>query len=235
MSARFPMRAPRARRRAADDVFEGLAGAILRGELEPGSALPPEHELARRFGVSPVIARSALHRLGDLGLVRVRQGSPTLVLDPGQAADLRLVLLSMELAPRGAEDEKELLERLLLAAAALLELAERRIHASEVDALDRILERCAAGGADDGAAEAMEEAYWTTVAAATRNRIYQQETRWWFDLAERRPPERRLALGDRAGRLELYRELNRRLRAGSGAAQVYLERLRPVLDALCGR
>jgi GntR family transcriptional repressor for pyruvate dehydrogenase complex len=40
------------REHAADRIFDQLAEAIMRGDLAPGSALPPERSLAEEFGVS---------------------------------------------------------------------------------------------------------------------------------------------------------------------------------------
>ncbi len=70
------------RSHVADDVFDQVAAAILRGDLAPGSSLPPERALAEQFGTSRIIARQAIHRLAEYGLVRVRQGGATIVLDP---------------------------------------------------------------------------------------------------------------------------------------------------------
>jgi DNA-binding FadR family transcriptional regulator len=93
--------APSTRQRISDQVFESLARSILTGELKPNGPLPTQRELARSFGSSALVVRQAIHRLEDLGLVRVRQGSTTVVLDPDQATDIRLIQLRMVLAPRG--------------------------------------------------------------------------------------------------------------------------------------
>src|SRR5262245_19105446 len=90
------------RRHAADHCFDRLARDILGGELAPGGHLPPERVLAERYGVSKLIVRQAVHRLAELNLVRVRQGGPTVVLDPDDAADMRVVALRYRLAPAGA-------------------------------------------------------------------------------------------------------------------------------------
>lgn len=86
---------PATRMRAADYVFETLSRAILMGELVPGSVLATQRALSQQFGVSPLVVRQATHRLEELGLVRVRQGSTTIVLDPSEAADLRLTQLQL--------------------------------------------------------------------------------------------------------------------------------------------
>src|SRR5687767_10172709 len=114
------------RTRAADHVFVQLAGAILRGQLTPNNALPPERDLATRFDISRVLVREAIHRLKDLGLVRVKQGGLTTVLDPDTAIDPRVQALALELAPPDGTAARELQERHLAHAVALLELAENR-------------------------------------------------------------------------------------------------------------
>src|SRR5712692_10582820 len=113
--------APVARSHAADRVFEQLASTILGGQLTPGTALPPERMLAEQFGVSRIIARQALHRLAEIGLVRVRQGGSTLVLDPEDCTYLRVIELVYRMGPTSAGDVLDLAERQLLQGLALLQ------------------------------------------------------------------------------------------------------------------
>jgi GntR family transcriptional repressor for pyruvate dehydrogenase complex len=67
-------------------VREQLEEAIGRGEYNPGDRLPSERELAEAFGVSRVSVREALRSLEAVGLVEVRHGAGTMVLDPTQRA-----------------------------------------------------------------------------------------------------------------------------------------------------
>jgi GntR family transcriptional regulator len=60
-------------------VYLVLRDGINRGEYEPGAALPPEEELARRFDVSRVTVRTALAALAADGLIDRRQGRGTFV------------------------------------------------------------------------------------------------------------------------------------------------------------
>src|SRR5689334_22360191 len=113
-------------RHAADPVFEQLAAAILEGSLPPGSSLPSERELSERFGISRLIARQAVHRLADMGLVRVRQGGPTQVVHPNEARDLRVIELVYRLGQGSARDVRELIERQFLHGYSLLFLAAKR-------------------------------------------------------------------------------------------------------------
>lgn len=53
-------------------VVSELGQEIAGGLLPPGAALPPEHELEARFGVSRGVVREAMKMLGAKGLVQVR-------------------------------------------------------------------------------------------------------------------------------------------------------------------
>ena len=56
------------------------------GAVEPGTALPPERDLAVQLGVSRTTIREAIHELTLKGIVRRRQGSGTVLLDASDAA-----------------------------------------------------------------------------------------------------------------------------------------------------
>ena len=155
-----PMSPPSSSRRAlaADPVFEALAGAILRGKYAPGTALPPERELGAQFNVSRLIARQALHRLREMGLLSGGQGGQNTVLDRENANDPRIIALQMELAPEKT-DERDVTERQMLGGALLLELAQLRMTADEVAELDdRVAER---EKDPTGDLDAFEAAFWT--------------------------------------------------------------------------
>jgi GntR family transcriptional repressor for pyruvate dehydrogenase complex len=66
-------------------LFEGVAQQIqhliVEGQLRTGDLLPPERELAERFGVSRGSVRDAIRTLELVGLVVPRQGEGTVVAD----------------------------------------------------------------------------------------------------------------------------------------------------------
>src|SRR5688572_12181040 len=64
-----------------DSVVAHLEDLVL-GELEPGSALPSESELAGQLGVSRLTVREATKSLQARGLVDVRQGRRPIVAHP---------------------------------------------------------------------------------------------------------------------------------------------------------
>lgn len=76
---------------SADAVFDQVVGEIVGGSLAPGSTLPGERELASQLAVSRSVVREALQRLSQSGLIEIRQGGATRVLDYQRATDLNLL------------------------------------------------------------------------------------------------------------------------------------------------
>lgn len=213
--------------RVADRVFEDLLGAILRGELEPGESVPTQRALSREFGVSPLIVRQAIHRLEELNLVRVRQGSPTIVLDPNRAADVRLIQLQLEAAKPGDSLALAGVENRSLSTLPLLVLASRRITTEELEQLDELVN----GLPDDASEEALEafdSVYWTAVAEATRNPLMQHQVRWWFHTLSglRKSAVVQSAALPKAS----YLQLNESLRSRTGSIDKWLAMLQQLLD-----
>lgn len=65
----------------SDSVYRQIEYKILRGELAAGVALPAERELSEALGVNRGAVREAIKRLQQAGLVAVRQGGNSVVLD----------------------------------------------------------------------------------------------------------------------------------------------------------
>lgn len=121
---------PVVKRSVAGDVFEQIAGEVLSGELAAGSSLPSERQLAEALGVSRPAVREALQRLSAAGLVSVRQGEATTVLDYRRSAGLevlpRLLLRGETIDPAVA---RSILEARLHNGPKIAELAAARVRA----------------------------------------------------------------------------------------------------------
>lgn len=65
--------------RLSRQVVEQFQSMLASGEVVAGDRLPPERELAERFGVGRGSVREALRELEILGLVEARQGAGTYV------------------------------------------------------------------------------------------------------------------------------------------------------------
>lgn len=76
---------------SADAVFDQVCEQIVGGGLEPGATLPGERELASQLNVSRSVVREALQRLAQAGLVEIRQGGATRILDYQAGTDINLL------------------------------------------------------------------------------------------------------------------------------------------------
>jgi GntR family transcriptional regulator, transcriptional repressor for pyruvate dehydrogenase complex len=214
---------------AANEVFEQLAASILKGEMRVGASLPSERLLSERFGVSRIIVRQALHRLADIGLVRVRQGGGTTVTDPEAASDVRAIELAYRLGCDGPEDARSLAERQLLHGHALIHIAARRGTPAQFRRLLSLIDSVESKepSAEDYAL--LEERFWRTVAEIGGNRFYILDMNWWYGL-----PRRTRNSGQPAVpvRVAFLRHLAERLLHGKDAAKSYLDAMGPAFARL---
>jgi methanogenic corrinoid protein MtbC1 len=80
-------------------IYDALRAGIVRGDLAPGSQLPPHLRLAADFGVAPMTVRQVLARLEAEGLVSRQLGRGTFVRQHARA------LLAPADAPRPTLDD----------------------------------------------------------------------------------------------------------------------------------
>ncbi|MFC9662540.1 FadR/GntR family transcriptional regulator [Nocardia sp. NPDC127606] len=125
---------PVVKRSVSGDVFEQIAAEVLGGELAAGSTLPSERQLAEALGVSRPAVREALQRLAAAGLVAVRQGEATTVLDYRRSAGLevlpRLLIRGDSIDPAVA---RSILEARLHNGPKIAELASARVRSRGAD------------------------------------------------------------------------------------------------------
>lgn len=90
---------------AVEAVTEQLRTQILSGGLPAGSRLPPERELATRFGVNRLTLRAALSRLEALGLIAVQHGTGSHVRNYREHVGMEVLpdLLHVMRTERGAD------------------------------------------------------------------------------------------------------------------------------------
>jgi len=93
-------------------ISASLSDLIKRGDLRPGTMLPPEVELARSFGVSRHTMRASLDALVRDGLIERRRGRGTVVLRPRIEQNLtHFYSTAQEMRHRGANLRTRVLER----------------------------------------------------------------------------------------------------------------------------
>lgn len=221
---------PPVRQRVADHVFDALARAILTGKITPGEPLPTQRDLAKQFDISALVVRQAIHRLEDLGLVRVRQGSATIVLDPRESTDIRLIQLQLELATPEQSLFRAVLESQVLFLLPLLVLAERRITPEQLAVLNYIVGSVNETTPPEEARRFRIE-YWTLMAEATGNPLYHQQMRWWASMIDglRRRGQEQEMFSARIV-VNVYQRINEALAKREGAVQAYLGALAPLLQ-----
>lgn len=73
------------------EIARHLRDQILKGELKPGTRLPPERELAASLGTNRNTLREALRTLEAQGLVRARQGDGVRVQDFRHTGEMGLL------------------------------------------------------------------------------------------------------------------------------------------------
>lgn len=177
MAAATPVFRPPARRRIPEDVAGQLREAILDGQLQAGEKLPPERELAARFGVNRTSVRAALKLLEAQGLLVIRQGDGAIVqslmeasFDVLGAMLLRGDRIDLELL----RELEQVIEPLLLEMA---QLAIRRCTAPELErlgALRRVLADTARPRAER--AQATRDLL-VALSDMSRNRVWQMLAR----------------------------------------------------------
>lgn len=134
-----------ARRSLTDEVYEQLLGELVGGSLGPGEALPSERRLAEVLGVSRPAVREALQRMAHAGLVEVRQGGSTTVVDFRRQGGLDI--LPHLLLPGGEVDLKvarSIMEARLTVGPKAAALAAQRASADTVETIRRAAQGIAA-------------------------------------------------------------------------------------------
>jgi GntR family transcriptional repressor for pyruvate dehydrogenase complex len=114
---------PVSSRRLSEQVAGQIRGLITQERLAEGDRLPPERDLAQRFGVSRPMVSQALRMLSLMGLVDIRQGSGAYVLRRPQDMVAASVSLMLDLDQGPLGDLAEL--RLWLETLGATQAAER--------------------------------------------------------------------------------------------------------------
>ena len=209
-------------------VFEHLVQAILSGTIAPESILSSERILAEKFNVSRLMVRQAIHRLAELGLVKVRQGGATLVLNPAHCDHPEVAMLALRYGPDGDKQFKALRERQILGSLGMLLLAARNVQAQDLQELEGIIK----GHMDDP--RNLNEKFWIKIADVTGNSFYQRDTRYWFRIAREDIRVAERAHLPLSSRVDIYRQLLAALQEGTYAVSQYFNTVVELLELLEG-
>jgi GntR family transcriptional repressor for pyruvate dehydrogenase complex len=147
--------------RLHEEIVIQLAELIRQGQLQPGDRLPPERELADRFGVSRSSVREALRILELHGLVARRPGTGT-VIASGTPQGLIRSLTQLAL--------HDIIELRLIVEPAVAALAAERASPADISRLEDILREQEAQIQRGETGAAADAAFHLAIAQATHNR-----------------------------------------------------------------
>ncbi|HKI59322.1 MAG TPA: FadR/GntR family transcriptional regulator [Trueperaceae bacterium] len=154
-------------RKLYEQVVERIRHQILAGELTSGDQLPNERNLGERYGVSRTVIREAMKTLIQSGLVEVRRGQGTFVVDGTADALKQSLRMMMGLASEERVGEmvevRELLEPEIAARA-----ARYRKH-DDLEALKRAIEDMDAALDDADTFIEADNRFHVALAVATQN------------------------------------------------------------------
>jgi len=154
-----------------EQAVRRLGEAIGLGLIEVGERLPPETDLAERFGIAPMTLRQALAILREAGYVETRRGrgGGTFVRRavppaPRRAARSRLRGLTVE-------DLRDLIDFRIVVAGAAAAFAAERAEQPELESLRRLVETMAAPCIYDEFRRADSRFHLTIASAARSQRL----------------------------------------------------------------
>jgi GntR family transcriptional repressor for pyruvate dehydrogenase complex len=118
-----------------EQVAEQIEKRILDGELRSGDRLPTERDLAEQFHVSRTAVREAMKILAQRGLVDMRPGRGTIVIDGAHEAMQESINLAMKLKLGEVGGSDNLVEVREILETEIAALAAARATEKEIDAM----------------------------------------------------------------------------------------------------
>ncbi len=164
------MHEPIKSQRLYEQVVDRLRFQIFNGTLQDGDQLPNERRLAEEFGVSRTVIREAMKTLVNDGLVEVRTGQGTFVVDDTAKA----LKNSIHTLMRFGEERnrlRELVELRELLEPGIAALAARRAEARDLERMQSAIDDMEAAMRDVRAYIEADNRFHFHLAIATRNRL----------------------------------------------------------------
>ena len=123
-----------------EQVAEQIEKRILDGELRSGDRLPTERELAEQFHVSRTAVREAMKILAQKGLVDMRPGRGTIVIDGAHEAMQNSIDLAMKLKLGEVGGSDNLVEVREILETEIAALAAARATEKEIAAMRKAIQ-----------------------------------------------------------------------------------------------
>lgn len=150
------------RQSLSDSVFRQLRSRIVLRELAPGSELPAERVLSESFGVNRGAVREAIKRLQQAGLVEVRHGGVSRVLDYREEGGLELLpsLLTTKDGQLNGTVVRSIMAMRSALAPDIAAAAARRGGPALAEELESLIRKMRADNGDLRALQAHSLAFW---------------------------------------------------------------------------
>jgi len=162
-----PVQAPKVFERVAVQIEQ----RILDGELHSGDRLPTERELAEQFQVSRTAVREALKILAQKGLVDMRPGRGTIVIDGAHEALQHSLGLVMRLKLGEVGGSNNLVEVREILEVEIAALAAERASEQEIAAMQEAVRVMDESLNDADAFIAADNLFHEALAQATQNAL----------------------------------------------------------------
>lgn len=152
-------------------VAEQIEKRILEGELRKGDRLPTERELAEQFQVSRTAVREAMKSLAQKGLIDMRPGRGTIVIDGAREAMQNSISLMMKLKLGEVGGSDNLVEFRVILETEIAALAAARATEKEILAMREAIRVMDENLNDADAFISADNAFHEALAQATQNAL----------------------------------------------------------------
>lgn len=180
------------RRNLSHAVAEELLRQIRDGALKPNDALPTERELMAQFAVGRNTVREAVQSLVTMGVIEVRPGRGSRVLNATNAAVVEAVTMSALLAEQTVSD---LFDFRALLEGEMAALAAERVTESDLNAIREAQVAHARVAKHGFSVHEVDLSFHRSIAHASRNVIYTGVHDALCDLLTRARPATDTVLG----------------------------------------
>jgi DNA-binding FadR family transcriptional regulator len=157
--------------RIFEQIAEQIEKRILAGELHSGDRLPPERELGVQFHASRTAVREAMKILAQRGLVEMRPGRGTIVIDGASMAMQHSIGLVMKLNLGEVGGSDNLVEVREILETEIAALAATRATEKEIGMMRAAIETMDESLNDADAFITADNAFHEAMARATQNTL----------------------------------------------------------------
>jgi GntR family transcriptional regulator, transcriptional repressor for pyruvate dehydrogenase complex len=151
-----------------DEVYQQIVDKIKEGTWQSGEKLPSENKLCEMFGVSRTSIRSALQKASAYGIIEIRHGQGSFVLDFPKVDVLEGIHLGMNLTDKEIIDMLEFRETIEFKC---IDLAVERASEEDVISLEQALNKMILNKDDYKKYSQADFEFHLTIAKASNNNV----------------------------------------------------------------